>query len=79
MFPACSPDAIDLLSRMLTFNPAKRISVDAALRHPFLVSQFKEEQFAAAYCRRPMSLAKETIGEDSSHLLDNVGLISVIL
>ncbi|CAI5743716.1 unnamed protein product [Peronospora destructor] len=31
-----SSDAIDLLSKMLLFNPEKRISVDAALRHPYL-------------------------------------------
>lgn len=28
--------ALDLLSRMLTFNPIKRISVEEALAHPYL-------------------------------------------
>ena len=79
MFPACSSEAIDLLAGMLAFNPAKRISVDAALRHPFLTAQFTEEHFAAAHCRTPMSLARETIGEDSSHLLDNVSVYLTIL
>ena len=32
------PEAIDILRRMLHFNPAKRISVDEALRHPYLAS-----------------------------------------
>lgn len=33
-----NPDALDLMTRMLKFNPADRISVDAALAHPYLAS-----------------------------------------
>ena len=29
-------DAIDLLSRMLQFNPTKRITIAEALKHPYL-------------------------------------------
>eukprot|EP00752_Nemacystus_decipiens_P009610 g8587.t1 len=35
-FPDASPDALDLLSKMLTFDPARRISVRDAMRHPWL-------------------------------------------
>ncbi|CAN0431778.1 unnamed protein product, partial [Ectocarpus fasciculatus] len=34
--------ALDLLSRMLRFNPSRRITIDEALEHPYLAS-----------CRRP--------------------------
>ncbi|KAJ3682049.1 hypothetical protein LUZ60_014622 [Juncus effusus] len=37
-FPTMSPSAIDLLERMLVFDPSKRITVDEALHHPFLSS-----------------------------------------
>jgi serine/threonine protein kinase len=36
MFPDASALAIDLMERMLRFNPAKRITVEDALQHPYL-------------------------------------------
>lgn len=44
IFPIASPEAVDLLSKMLEFNPEKRISVKAALEHPFLASVRAEFQ-----------------------------------
>lgn len=35
-FPSSSWASCDLLDRILTFNPTKRIKVDEALNHPFL-------------------------------------------
>uniref|UniRef100_A0A0N5AFJ5 Mitogen-activated protein kinase n=1 Tax=Syphacia muris TaxID=451379 RepID=A0A0N5AFJ5_9BILA len=35
-YPGTNPSALDLLDKMLTFNPNKRISVEDALAHPFL-------------------------------------------
>ena len=35
-FPSASDLAIDLLRKMLHFNPKKRIKLEAALRHPYL-------------------------------------------
>ena len=35
MFPDADPLAIDLLSKLLEFNPDKRINVDDAIQHPY--------------------------------------------
>ena len=37
-FPDASPKALDLLDKMLQFHPAKRISVDDAIAHPYFDS-----------------------------------------
>lgn len=36
LFPQANPQALDLLDRMLAFDPASRISVEEALEHPYL-------------------------------------------
>lgn len=35
-FQECPPQAVDLLRRMLTFDPKKRITVEQALEHEYL-------------------------------------------
>ena len=35
MFPTASPEALDLMSKLMHFNPDKRISAEEALRHPY--------------------------------------------
>ncbi|PAA57427.1 hypothetical protein BOX15_Mlig016634g3 [Macrostomum lignano] len=36
VYPNADPKALDLLERLLTFNPERRITVEAALSHPYL-------------------------------------------
>lgn len=35
--PGINPNALDLLEQLLAFNPAKRITVESALQHPYLL------------------------------------------
>ncbi|RIB17943.1 kinase-like domain-containing protein [Gigaspora rosea] len=36
MFPNANPLALDMLEKLLAFNPSKRITVEEALKHPYL-------------------------------------------
>jgi len=36
LFPDASPNALDLLDKLLTFNPDHRVTVEQALAHPYL-------------------------------------------
>lgn len=36
LYPKANPQALDLLARLLTFDPSKRITCEEALNHPYL-------------------------------------------
>lgn len=44
LYPGAGEDAIDLLGKMLLFNPYFRISVNEALNHPFFKKVRKTEK-----------------------------------
>lgn len=42
LFPSASPEALDFIQQCLWFNPTKRLTIENALKHPF-ISQFHNE------------------------------------
>eukprot|EP01156_Anaeramoeba_ignava_P010460 Anaeramoba_ignava/a479814_110.p2 GENE.a479814_110~~a479814_110.p2 ORF type:complete len:335 (-),score=94.66 a479814_110:219-1223(-) len=44
LYTNADPLALDLLDKMLTFNPDKRITVDEALKHPYLESHYDPDE-----------------------------------
>jgi mitogen-activated protein kinase 15 len=36
LFPTASDEALDLIKRLLVFNPTKRLSAVEALKHPYV-------------------------------------------
>jgi len=44
LYPGAGADALDLLNKILVFNPYFRISVDEALNHPFFKKVKKAEK-----------------------------------
>ncbi|PWN48461.1 putative MAP kinase Kpp2 [Violaceomyces palustris] len=69
MFPNANPLAIDLMEQCLTFSPRKRITVEAALAHPYLEPYHDPEDEPTAapldpsffdfdYCKEQLSRAQ---------------------
>ena len=57
LYPNADPKALDLLDKMLTFNPHKRIVVEDALAHPYLEQYYDPADevhfiFFPRYCDR---------------------------
>lgn len=59
LYPGAGDDAIDLLSRILVFNPYFRISVDEALNHPFFRKVKKVEKEVSAEVAIQIEFEKE--------------------
>jgi len=75
MFPNASPKALDLLQKLLQFNPNKRITVEEALEHPY-VSFFhhpEEEIVCDRVIKIPMDdNHKYTVKEYRQKLYDDI-------
>ncbi|KAH8680557.1 mitogen-activated protein kinase SLT2/MPK1-like protein [Xylariales sp. PMI_506] len=61
LFPNASPDALHLLDLMLAFDPASRISVEAALQHPYL--QAWHDETDEPDCPTPFNFDFEVIDD----------------
>ncbi|KAL7450733.1 hypothetical protein ACHAWC_002601 [Mediolabrus comicus] len=56
-FPNAPPECIDLLRKMLQIHPKKRITVEEALKHPFMSQLHKEED--EPVCEHPFDYSFE--------------------
>ena len=52
--PGVSPDALDLMTKLLQFDPDKRLTVDEALQHKYLEAFHKEDE--EMVCDRKISI-----------------------
>lgn len=73
LFPNANPDALDLLDKMLAFDPSSRISVEEALEHPYL--QIWHDASDEPICPTTFNFEFEVIddvGEMRRYILDEV-------
>jgi serine/threonine protein kinase len=59
LYPGAGEEAIDLLNRILVFNPYFRISIDEALAHPFFKKVRKTEKEVSALKSIEIEFEKE--------------------
>ncbi len=57
IFNQTNPFAIDLLKKLLTFNPNKRITVKEALNHPYLQAVQSDEDEAFFFFLREINIS----------------------
>jgi serine/threonine protein kinase len=69
IFPGADTDAVDLLKKLLHFNPSKRITAEQALQHPFITSLHHEPQTPLEFPINPMS-EKEICDLNDYYLLE---------
>eukprot|EP00741_Cyanophora_paradoxa_P008538 tig00001339_g8263.t1 len=70
LLPNASPLALDLLQKMLVFNPAKRITVEAALEHPYFAQM--RDPLDEPRAHRALPLADDLHGLGREELLSRV-------
>lgn len=63
LYPGANPLAIDLLQRMLIFDPSKRISVREALQHPYMSALYNPSSNPPAQVPIDLDI-DEDLGED---------------
>eukprot|EP00753_Platysulcus_tardus_P017211 PLAT6326.1.p1 GENE.PLAT6326.1~~PLAT6326.1.p1 ORF type:complete len:397 (+),score=202.56 PLAT6326.1:27-1193(+) len=64
LYPEAQPDAIDLLEKMLVFDPDRRLTVEEALAHPYMESLHCEEDEPVAPSRFSFEFEKEELTKE---------------
>jgi len=70
-YPGATEEAIDLLDKMLQFNPYLRISIDEALAHPFFTKVKKPAKEKNAEKQIILEFENETLDRDRLRQLFN--------
>ncbi|XP_044315311.1 mitogen-activated protein kinase ERK-A isoform X1 [Drosophila rhopaloa] len=65
LFPNADPLALDLLGKMLTFNPHKRIPVEEALAHPYLEQYYDPGDEPVAEVPFRINMENDDISRDA--------------
>lgn len=68
LFPKANPVGLDLLNKMLTFNPQKRLTVEECLSHPYFEGIHNPEE--EPVCNAPFNWSFDTF-EPTKDLLQN--------
>jgi len=63
-YPGASPEAVDLLEKMLQFNPYFRVSVDEALEHPFFTRVRKPHKEQVANVQIALDFESESLDKE---------------
>jgi mitogen-activated protein kinase 1/3 len=63
-YPGASPEAIDLINRMLQFNPYFRITIDEALAHPFFTKVKKPHKEVLSEVKISLDFETEHLDRD---------------
>ena len=63
-YPGASEDAVDLLDKMLQFNPYFRISVDEAIEHPFFTKVRKQHKEQESDIKIELEFENETLDKE---------------
>lgn len=68
MYPDATPKSIDLMERMLQFDPRKRITVEEALQHPYLAQLHDPASEPSAPSEPDLQVCSPTASPDCLHL-----------